>query len=108
MRAVQGDGCCECERGEPRSVAPVCAWLAAYAKVLSGVVTCISRRRAAGYGAGVLTCICKGLTSSLACARIKAVWACGAAGSALPWHGRGRRFDPDQVHHFFSTVYLAL
>jgi hypothetical protein len=26
------------------------------------------------------------------------VWACGAAGSALPWHGRGRRFDPDQVH----------
>ena|SRR5208283_299586 len=25
-------------------------------------------------------------------------WACGAAGSALPWHGRGRRFDPDQVH----------
>ena len=21
-------------------------------------------------------------------------WACGAAGSALPWHGRGRRFDP--------------
>src|SRR6185312_14520849 len=28
------------------------------------------------------------------------MWACGAAGSALPWHGRGRRFDPDQVHHF--------
>jgi hypothetical protein len=27
-------------------------------------------------------------------------WACGAAGSALPWHGRGRRFDPDQVHPF--------
>ena len=27
------------------------------------------------------------------------MWACGAAGSALPWHGRGRRFDPDQVHH---------
>jgi hypothetical protein len=26
------------------------------------------------------------------------MWACGAAGSALPWHGRGRRFDPDQVH----------
>src|SRR4051794_11855564 len=25
-------------------------------------------------------------------------WACGAAGSALPWHGRGRLFDPDQVH----------
>src|SRR6185437_13315777 len=27
------------------------------------------------------------------------LWACGAVGSALPWHGRGRRFDPDQVHH---------
>ena len=26
------------------------------------------------------------------------MWACGAAGSALPWHGRGRRFDPGQVH----------
>ncbi len=26
------------------------------------------------------------------------MWACGAAGSALPWHGRGHRFDPDQVH----------
>jgi hypothetical protein len=26
------------------------------------------------------------------------LWACGAAGSALPWHGRGHRFDPDQVH----------
>ncbi len=25
-------------------------------------------------------------------------WACGAAGSALPWHGRGHRFDPGQVH----------
>src|SRR5438552_4527398 len=31
-------------------------------------------------------------------------WACGAAGSALPWHGRGRRFDPDQVHHFFRLL----
>src|ERR1700722_19960233 len=29
-------------------------------------------------------------------------WACGAAGSALPWHGRGRRFDPGQVHQFVS------
>ena len=26
------------------------------------------------------------------------MWACGAVGSALPWHGRGHRFDPDQVH----------
>lgn len=24
--------------------------------------------------------------------------ACSSAGRALPWHGRGRRFDPDQVH----------
>ena len=32
------------------------------------------------------------------------VWACGAAGSALPWHGRGRRFDPDQVHHIFNHL----
>src|SRR5260370_39862386 len=29
-------------------------------------------------------------------------WACGAAGSALPWHGRGRRFDPGQVHQILS------
>jgi hypothetical protein len=33
----------------------------------------------------------------------KPEWACGAAGSALPWHGRGRRFDPDQVHQFFNN-----
>src|SRR5512142_2956603 len=31
-------------------------------------------------------------------------WACGAAGSALPWHGRGRRFDPDQVHQFRLSI----
>ena len=31
-------------------------------------------------------------------------WACGAAGSALPWHGRGHRFDPDQVHHTVSST----
>ena len=30
-------------------------------------------------------------------------WACGAVGSALPWHGRGRRFDPDQVHQIRSS-----
>ncbi len=34
-------------------------------------------------------------------------WACGAAGSALPWHGRGRRFDPDQVHQIPSSANLA-
>ena len=31
-------------------------------------------------------------------------WACGAAGSALPWHGRGRRFDPDQVHQLSQRL----
>jgi hypothetical protein len=30
--------------------------------------------------------------------KMYAGWACGAVGSALPWHGRGRRFEPDQVH----------
>jgi hypothetical protein len=35
--------------------------------------------------------------------RAKRVWACGAAGSALPWHGRGRRFDPDQVHQIQAS-----
>src|SRR5215470_1350723 len=34
------------------------------------------------------------------------MWACGAAGSALPWHGRGRRFDPDQVHQKSSIARL--
>src|SRR5215472_18180921 len=33
-------------------------------------------------------------------------WACGAVGSALPWHGRGRRFDPDQVHHIFNNLQI--
>ena len=32
------------------------------------------------------------------------MWACGAAGSALPWHGRGHRFDPDQVHHRINKL----
>jgi hypothetical protein len=31
-------------------------------------------------------------------------WACGAVGSALPWHGRGRRFEPDQVHQILPTL----
>ena len=25
------------------------------------------------------------------------VWACGAVGSAIPWHGIGREFEPPQV-----------
>src|ERR1700730_15970186 len=29
-------------------------------------------------------------------------WACGAVGSALPWHGRGREFEPPQVHQSLS------
>src|ERR1700729_1260717 len=33
-----------------------------------------------------------------------AMWACAAAGSALPWHGRGRRFDPDQVHQSLNNL----
>src|ERR1700730_19433415 len=32
----------------------------------------------------------------------RALWACGAVGSALPWHGRGRRFEPDQVHQYLQ------
>ena len=34
-------------------------------------------------------------------------WACGAVGSALPWHGRGRRFEPDQVHQNVSNTYRS-
>src|SRR5947209_9992661 len=26
------------------------------------------------------------------------LWACGAVGSALPWHGRGQGFESLQVH----------
>ena len=47
------------------------------------------------------------LTNIVCSARIERVlpqkWACGAAGSALPWHGRGHRFDPDQVHQSFQA-----
>ena len=35
------------------------------------------------------------------------LWACGAAGSALPWHGRGRRFDPDQVHQTVFPLFKS-
>src|SRR5579871_2947476 len=30
-------------------------------------------------------------------------WACGAVGSALPWHGRGREFESLQVHQTFRA-----
>ena len=29
-------------------------------------------------------------------------WGCSSVGRALEWHSRGRRFDPDQLHHFSS------
>jgi hypothetical protein len=31
--------------------------------------------------------------------------ACGAVGSALPWHGRGREFESHQVHQNISNTY---
>src|SRR5260370_5725931 len=31
--------------------------------------------------------------------------ACGAVGSALPWHGRGREFESHQVHQNISKTY---
>ena len=31
-------------------------------------------------------------------------WACGAVGSALPWHGRGQGFESLQVHHHSKAV----
>jgi putative endonuclease len=27
------------------------------------------------------------------------LWGCSSVGRALEWHSRGRRFDPDQLHH---------
>ena len=32
--------------------------------------------------------------------RVSRRWACSSAGRAPEWHSGGRRFDPDQVHHF--------
>ena len=34
--------------------------------------------------------------------RLSALRACGAVGSALPWHGRGREFESHQVHQNVS------
>ena len=34
--------------------------------------------------------------------------ACGAVGSALPWHGRGREFESHQVHQNISNTYRSL
>src|SRR5258708_37213806 len=43
------------------------------------------------------------LTAAPAFARLilspkKRCWGCGAAGSALEWHSRGRGFEPPQLH----------
>src|SRR5487761_2131598 len=35
-------------------------------------------------------------------------WACGAVGSALPWHGRGRRFEPVRVHQSPNVQLLRI
>ena len=35
----------------------------------------------------------------------QAPWACGAVGSALPWHGRGQWFESLQVHQSPSNTY---
>src|SRR5208337_3180768 len=32
-------------------------------------------------------------------------WACGAVGSALPWHGRGREFESHQVHQLLRLTF---
>ena len=32
------------------------------------------------------------------------MWACGAVGSALPWHGRGQGFESLQVHQIPQTL----
>ena len=34
-------------------------------------------------------------------------WACGAVGSALPWHGRGQGFESLQVHQFNPMLPIA-
>ncbi len=36
--------------------------------------------------------------------RIKKInnWGCGAAGSVLEWHSRGRGFDPRQLHFYLK------
>jgi hypothetical protein len=31
-------------------------------------------------------------------------WGCGAAGSVLEWHSRGRGFDPRQLHFLLKGV----
>ena len=35
--------------------------------------------------------------------RIQTKWGLSSAGRALPLHGRGRWFDPSQLHHYLYT-----
>ena len=32
---------------------------------------------------------------------------CSSVGRALAWHARGRRFESDQLHHYFSLVFMT-
>ena len=32
------------------------------------------------------------------------LWGCSSVGRALEWHSRGRRFDPDQLHHLLTLI----
>lgn len=34
-------------------------------------------------------------------AAVRSAWGCSSVGRALPWHGRGRGFDPRRFHHLF-------
>ncbi len=36
--------------------------------------------------------------------KLKNIWGCGAAGSVLEWHSRGRGFDPRQLHFDMKGV----
>src|ERR1044071_33460 len=64
-----------------------------------------SRRMAAGARLNVISLILGGDETGLSMRVALAAWyigvrerACGAVGSALPWHGRGREFESHQVH----------
>ena len=66
----------------------------------------ILSRKDARFSTAVARCR-RGLTNHTASTTMSislSMWACGAAGSALPWHGRGRRFDPDQVHQLIQQL----
>src|ERR1700737_3963806 len=56
---------------------------------------------------GIFTIVGNGaLAVSICYIRVKSPErACGAVGSALPWHGRGREFESHQVHQNVSNTY---